>query len=61
MTHSAYSEISNLVDDLVDQGNSHEELTDALRKALHNLALKMSSLNEEDEIMQDDEFDNMPV
>jgi hypothetical protein len=61
MSRSAYSEISALVDDLITDGTPYEDLTDALRKALHNVALKMSSFSEEAEDVQDDEFDNMPV
>lgn len=61
MARSAQLEISNLVDDLIEAGVSYEELADSLRKALHNTALRMSSLGEEAEDVQDDEFDNMPV
>jgi len=61
MTKSANAEISNLVDDLIAAGVPHDDLEDALRRALHNTTLKMSSFKEEAESVQDDEFDNMPV
>ncbi|MDG1430411.1 MAG: hypothetical protein P8L68_02680 [Paracoccaceae bacterium] len=61
MKTSADIEISKLIEDLVSEGHSQDELAEALRKALRNLALKMDSLSKEDEFVQDDEFDNMPI
>ncbi len=61
MSRTAYSEISNVVDDLIDAGVSYEDLADALRKVTHDAALCMSSFSTEELETEDDEFENMPV
>lgn len=61
MQRSAYTELSNLVDDLIKTGVSYEDLSDALRRVSHDAALRMSSFAEEASDQQDDAFENMPV
>lgn len=61
MSRSAYSEISNLVDDLIKADISYEDLADALRRVTHDAALRMSSFSAEELETEDDEFENMPV
>lgn len=61
MSRTAYAEISNLVDDLIEAGVSYEDLADALRRVTHDAALRMSSFSSEELESDDEAFENMPV
>ena len=61
MSDNAYLRLSSLVDDLISEGVSYEDLADALRKVTHDAALRMSSFSKDELEGQDDAFENMPV